>query len=389
MTKHNKAKSVREIFSEEEVSLIDLIRLFTDRRKYIFIFVPVFFLIGVLIAITSPVEYQSESQVLSEDGGGEGSGLSGLAGLAGLAGIQVPEASQGSSGLSPSMYPTIAHSEPFLLNLMKETFYFQEKQKEMSLYEYFSEERPGHIFSKTFDFFKGIPGRFFRLFEREKTWETPKQFDADTVANGGSGEQKQIVIPKIVSISSTQKYVMDQLASRIDIEAEGRIIDVKVKMPEPYISAQLNNIVLEKVLEYVISYKTEKQRQNLEFVQERTLEAEAKFKAAQLRLASFRDANQGMVTQTARTKEEQLQADFNLASSIYSGLAQQLEQTKIQLKKETPLFTEFEPVSVPLTKSEPVISKIIISYIALGVLFGGLSIFISIGRSFLKSTLQS
>ena len=363
---------------------MDLLRLFTDRKLYVLIAVAVFFTMGVLIAVTSPIEYKAEARVLSEDGGASSSASGGLAGLASLAGVGLPGgSSESSSGLSPDMYPTIATSEPFLLDLMKERFYFQEKGKEMSLQEYFSEERPGHIFAKAFGFLRGIPGRFFALFERNKTWEIPSQEseDSGSTDNGVASEPKR---PTIVHITADQKYVIDQLGPRIAIEAEGRMIAVSVKMPEPYISAQLNNLVLERVIDYVTAYKTKKQRENLQFIQERAVEAESKFKEAQLRLAAFRDANQGIVTQTARTREEQLLAEFNLATNIYSGLAQQLEQTKIQLKKDTPLFTEFEPVTVPLSKAEPSIPRILILYMAFGVVFGGMAIFIGIVRDYFR-----
>lgn len=381
-----KKTSVKATFSGDEISLLDLLRLFTERKRHIYITVGIFFVIGVVIATTSPVEYKTEAQVLSESGGASsGSSLGGLSGLAGLAGIQLPSTGQGDgAGLSPDMYPTIVESSPFLLDLMKEEFFFQEKNQELSLFEYFSSSQRGHAFSKIFGFLKGIPGRFFSLFEKkDKEWSIPQSSElAEDSASESIGNKKL----QIVSISNEQKFVMSELVSRIEIQAEGRIINVIVKMPEPYISAQLNNIVLQKVIEYVVAYKTEKQRQNLEFITERTKEAEEKFEKAQLRLAAFRDANQGIVTQTARTKEERLQADFSLASSIYNGLAQQLEQTKIQLKKDTPLFTEFEPVSVPLSKSEPSVPRILILYTFLGVFFGGLVIVVSIFRSYFQES---
>jgi hypothetical protein len=67
-------------------------------------------------------------------------------------------------------------------------------------------------------------------------------------------------------------------------------------------------------------------------------------------------------------------------------MAQELEQTKIQLKKETPLFSDFEPVTVPLTKSEPSVPGIIIKYIVLGGVFGFLVIFASIVKSYFKES---
>ncbi len=372
-TKH---KGIREIFSKDEISLIDLVRLFTDRFIFILVSIGIFFVMGILIALTSPIEYQTEVQVLSEtEAASSGSGLAGLAQLAG-----VPMSTGGGTGLSLDMYPAILDSRPFLIDLMEEQFYFQEKGTKMSLREYFLELRRGHLFSKVFGFLRGIPSRFFALFEREKEWSIPES----TIETNGDTTTTEILTREIINVSREQRYVMDELKSRITIEAKGRIVTVSAKMPEPYVCAELNNIVLDRVIQYVIAYKTDKQRANLDFIEERTLEAEKKFKEAQLNLARFRDANQRIVTQIARTKEEQLQAEYNLAFNIYSALAQELEQTKIDLKKETPLFTEFEPVTVPLVKSEPSVPGIMITYMIFGILVGGLGIVFSIIWTYYK-----
>lgn len=380
-----KRKSVREVFAGEEVALSDLFTLFTERKRYVFISAGVFFVLGILVAVTSPVEYEAEAQILSEDtNAASGSSLGGLAGLAGLAGLSIgPDGAQ-NVGLSPEMYPEIAASQPFLLDLMQEKFFFQENGKEMTLEEYFLEERPGHIFSKAYNFLRGVPGRFFALFDQKKQWNIPSQSDIEVPDSVPSAKK-----PRIINIDGSQLYVIEQLRSRIVIEAEGKIIGVKVKMPEPYISAQLNSIVLEEVIDYVVAYKTNKQRQNLEFIEGRTAEAEQKFKQAQLNLARFRDANQGIISQTAKTQEDLLESEFSLAAGVYNGLAQQLEQTKIQLKKETPLFTEFEPVTIPLGKAEPSVPRILIMYLAMGIFFGGVAIIVSIVRDYRSERVSS
>lgn len=384
-------KTVKEVFHQKEISLIDLFQLFKGKLLHIYISVAITFVVGVLIAITSPIEYEADAVVLSEAGSaGGGPDLSSLSGLAGLAGLALPQGGGGASGeLGPDMYATIASSQPFLSDLMQEKFYFQEKGRVMSLYEYFIEERPGHIFEKFFNFFKSLPGRFFALFEREKTWETPQIEDSsetgEPTTEGQPRKSKaELFSPKIISLSFSEKYVIGELNNRIKINPEGRLIVVKAKMPEPYVSAQLTSVVLKQIIEYVIAYKTAKQRENLEFIEERTKEAKEKFNEAQLRLAAFRDANQGIISQRLKTIEQQLDYEFTLAFNVYNGLAQQLEQTKIQLKEETPLFSEFQPIAIPNFKASPNVPKIITFYIFIGIFFGGISIIISILRSYLK-----
>ena len=173
-----------------------------------------------------------------------------------------------------------------------------------------------------------------------------------------------------VSVTSQENYVLKQLKERITIENEIKLIQLDVSMPEPLISAEVNALVLERLIDYVTNYKTVKQKINLEFVEDRVDEAQVKFQEAQLKLASYRDSNQGMISRRAMTKEEQLQLEFNLTFNIYNTLKQELEQSTIQLKRETPVFTIMEKASVPLGPSKPNKPLIIVFSMFLGFLVG-------------------
>jgi uncharacterized protein involved in exopolysaccharide biosynthesis len=69
---------------------------------------------------------------------------------------------------------------------------------------------------------------------------------------------------------------------------------------------------------------------------------------------------------------------------LYNSLATQLQQARIQLKKDTPIFSLLEPVYVPAGPSEPVASKIIITYIFIGVFIGLGIVFLQLALLFFK-----
>ena len=58
-----------------------------------------------------------------------------------------------------------------------------------------------------------------------------------------------------------------------------------------------------------------------------------------------------------------------MTSSVFQELAGQVEQAKIQVNKDTPIFTIIEPVSVPLERSKPKRSMMVIIWTFLGGLF--------------------
>ena len=103
-------------------------------------------------------------------------------------------------------------------------------------------------------------------------------------------------------------------------------------------------------------------------------ETSQKFEEAQQRLASFRDRNKNVSLATAKAEEERLTSQYNLVYGVYSELSKQLEQSKIQVKQETPVFTIIEPISVPTKKSKPNRPLILFLGILLGGIFGVASV---------------
>ncbi len=57
-----------------------------------------------------------------------------------------------------------------------------------------------------------------------------------------------------------------------------------------------------------------------------------------------------------------------LAYEVYKSLAQQLEDSKIKVKEETPVFTIIEPIVIPIQKSEPLRIFITITFMLIGFL---------------------
>jgi len=59
-----------------------------------------------------------------------------------------------------------------------------------------------------------------------------------------------------------------------------------------------------------------------------------------------------------------------LAFSVYGEIAKQLENAKIRVKEDTPIFSIIEPVTIPLEKSKPRRVLILMIWFFLGGVFG-------------------
>ncbi|OOG71192.1 Wzz/FepE/Etk N-terminal domain-containing protein [Algoriphagus sp. A40] len=339
------------------LAYLQLLQAVLKDRKKLLIFSGVGLFLGILVAFTTPREYQSSSYVLLESEG-EGSSLGQMGALAGLAGINVSQLQSGQMALTSEVFPEVIHSRDFLLEISKEKFKFESKNSQIqSLEEYYYEEKPSNIVKKALNFILSIPAIVVGWFA------SPDPMPA----NLATSENGQV---DYLNLTSQEFFIVGELKKRILIEQKGKLIRLNVSMPEPLIAAQVNSLVLERLIAYVTEYKVGRQRRNIEFIEERVLETEKKFDEAQMRLASFRDANQGLISQRARTREEQLEFEFNIAYNVYNTIKQELEQSAIQLKKETPIFTVLEKAAIPLGSSKPNKPLILIFSIFLGLFVG-------------------
>ena len=131
------------------------------------------------------------------------------------------------------------------------------------------------------------------------------------------------------------------------------MIGVSVEMPDPLAAAQVTNKVVALLTKKVTTYKSDKAKNNLEFIKSSFSDAKIEFEATQEKLASATDRNRNVSSATAQIDLQRLQNEYSLAFEVYKGLASQVEQGKIKLKEETPVFTVLEPVRVPVDKSKP------------------------------------
>ena len=64
-------------------------------------------------------------------------------------------------------------------------------------------------------------------------------------------------------------------------------------------------------------------------------------------MAAVRDRSQGVIGTRADIQRDRIQARYNVANAVYMDMAKQLEQAKLQVKRDTPVLTVIQPVTVP------------------------------------------
>jgi len=364
--------------SEDEIDLTALIQEVWKGRKTIFIAIGISFVFGVFIAMISPEEYESSTTLLPEStGGSTNRGASLMRQFGGFFDLGM---SGGGTSLGTNMYPNITQSTPFCLYLVNQELYFSSLDTTATILQYFSEIKEKPLIDDIKRYTIGLPGLLLslpdRFIERPTSINTPEQNAVEMI------EEKNTEQP--LKLSSKELSVINELKSRITTEIqEDGTVSLTTKMPDPYATAQLAELAVDYLTQYVTEYRTEKVQQDLEFTEKQHEEAKRRFIEAQEKLAFFSDRNTNIVTARAQTELERLQTEFNLRATVYQSLAQQLEQAKIKVQEETPVFKELEPVQIPLRESEPNRKIIIILSVFLGIVLGvGIILF----KSFYKAS---
>lgn len=362
-----KEKNIDQIDkSGDEIDLIALAKTLWNGRKTVIITVIIFAILGLFIALFSPKEYTASTTMVPQINSGS-SKMGGLSSLASLAGFNL-DMNAGGNELSPIIYPQIVSSTEFQLKIINTKYSFEELDEEVTLFDYY------------LDYYK--PGLFVVL--KNYTIGLPR------VISGAIKRDKEIVDvmdqvnSDIIRISKDQYEIIKSVKEKLTLSVNEKdgYLTLESRFNEAVLSAQIAEIAKELLQENITQLKIEKARAQMEFIEERYEEKKEEFEEAQSKLANFRDANKNISSALMRTQEERLQNEYQLAFEVYSELAKQLEQARIKVKEDTPVFLVIEEVVVPIEKSKPNRLVILAIWLVLGGIIG---IALIIGRRYISN----
>ncbi|MHB9142381.1 MAG: GNVR domain-containing protein, partial [Paludibacter sp.] len=162
---------------------------------------------------------------------------------------------------------------------------------------------------------------------------------------------------------------MDNIVS-LDADAKQGILTMTVSLPEALAAAQLAQKAQDILQRDIIDFKVQKAKADLDFIQGRYDVAKAEAEGYQMNLARKTDQYKNLTSAVPQVQSDRLQSRYGIANSVFQDLAKQLEQAKIQVKKDTPVFTIVQPVTIPSEKSKPSRALIMIIWIFMGGLVG-------------------
>ena len=343
--------------NSDEIDITEILKKLWVKRSFIIKLTVAFLLLGLFVALFSPVQYTSTCTVVPQSGNSSGGG--GLGGVAAIMGVNLGTAMMTEGTLSPVMYPEIIKSVPFTREIMKtEVIVEKSNGQPITLYDYYTDKqyRDFNLLGAIKKYTIGLPGVLIGAIRGDKE---PEIVESSLIGDSNT----------VFKLTEEEKRVYDAIQGAVQINPNSKdgYVTIGYVFPEAKVAAQVTDKIYRTLEEYVSQFKSEKLNDNLEFVEISYETARTDFLNAQDRLTAFQDANRVLSTASARSMETRLRNEYDIAFTIYRELATQREQAKIAVKENQTILTLVNPPVVPHEKSAPRRSIIIIGFLFLGV----------------------
>ena len=312
---------------DDEIDLVDILKKIYKSRKFILIISFFFALLGVAVALLSPVKYSSETIFITQN---QESNSSSLSGVASLVGINLGTSNFGGE-IPPSMYPQVTQSPKFKRLLLNSTIDFDDKisLKQFLIDFYKLNKEIDKINSDLF--VSELENDFFKM------------------------------IDNIISVKVNQKDGFITLSSTLPVAEYSAILTKKAKE------------ILQKI---IINNKIESANQNLIFSQQQLEEKKLIFDEIQAKLAFFSDSNLNSVNSFVINEKNKLEAEFQIINAVVTELSKQVEQAKLQVSKDTPVFSTVKEAVIPIERTSPKRTQIVLICGFIGVIISIISVLI-------------
>ena len=339
---------------EEGIDVIALLKSLWEGKWTIVILTAAFMVLGLAAALSMQRKYTVSTVMVPQVDSGSKSSLSSLASLAG---IDLSSAS--GSELSPLLYPQIVNSVPFMKELMYTPLHYNDVDTAVNMFTYTYQIAKPSLMGKVKKYTIGLPGVIMDAIRGEKP---------EVVMPAGSGGDDS---SKPIALSNDEYKLIKSIGENVSLAVDKKegYLTLTVTGTEPIQTTELAMKAQQLLQEEITRFRVEKSQNQLDYIQARYDEVKKETEAYQERLAVLTDRSQSMTNTRDRIEQDRIQSKYTISNSVYSELAKQLEQAKMQVKRDTPVFTVIKPVQVPNQPSNSR-AKTLVVWTFLGAVLG-------------------
>lgn len=315
-------------YKEEKTKQIDVVAIaktmWQNKKAYIIV-LPVVAILSYLIIVCVPRTYTSTVKLAPELSSFNPNSLTDLASSFDFD-MGGPKA--GGDAIFPELYPDLIESNDFVTSLFDVNVKSKDGKINTTYYNYLSTMQKAPWWKKH---------SIKSLFSSDK---------------GTKGKQQKV---NPFMLTKKQDEVAKSIGSLIkcNVDKKDYVISISVDDQDPLICATVADTVRQRLQQFITEYRTSKARTDLEYYQRLCKDAKEKYEKVRRTYGSYSDANQDVILESYKLKENDLENEMQLLYNNYTALTTQVQQAQAKLLMQTPAFTTLQNASVPLKPTGP------------------------------------
>lgn len=287
----------------------------------------IFGVLGIAVALLQQRKYNVKITLAPEAQQGGTSSLGSITAMLGLGNASVGTTAD---ALNITLFPEICKSTPFLTELFPVTLTPYVSPKEAKA---------------------GVVAAPVTVYDHITGADKPKKGFAAWLKNLLSKEEEEEgdITVNPAQLTKKQAGAAKRLSECIsaDVDKKTGIATVSVILDDKLMATQLADTVCRRLQEYVIVYRTQKATEDYNYYVKLADEALQNQIKAQAAYAASVDHERNIILQSVNNRRERLRQEAELATQIYSQMAQQRELARAKIQEEKPVFAVVQPATMP------------------------------------------
>ena len=315
---------------QQEYTVVDWRTVFKEiwkRRKLYFIIIPIVMILASLYIVSIPRTYTTDTEIIPETQGDLNSNTGALGSLASSFGFDMSNL-ESSDAITPMLYPDLLKDNGFIVSLFKIKINTQDGKLKTDYFTYISQYQKTAWWNKVLG---GIRSKFTK-----KQVSSRKSLDPYD-------------LPK-----KTDEVVKNRRSSlSIKIDKKTGSITISVTDQDPLVCKIIADSTRTRLENFITNYRTRKAKDDYAYYKKLTEEAHADYQKIRRLYGSYSDANEDVILQSVKSKQEDLENEMQLKYNAYTTLSTQMDAARAKVLAKTPAFTLIQGAAVPIKPESP------------------------------------
>lgn len=327
-TNHNHMEEENKGGQVKQIDIVAIARSMRQHKKLYFITLPIVLVISSLLIVCVPRYYSSTAKLAPELASFNSSSLGDLASQFGF---DLGTSSSNGDAIFPELYPDLIESNDFLTSLFDVKVASLDGTIHTTYYDYLATKQQAPWWKMAMN--------------SVKSWFAKK----DTTAYNKNTKINPFRLTK------KQDEIARSIANKVSctVDKKNYVISISVQDQDPLICASMTDTVQARLQQFITEYRTSKARKDLNYYKKLCADAKNKYEKVRQTYGSYADANQDVLLESYKLKENDLENEMQLLYNNYTAMQTQVQQAQARLTLQTPAFTTLQNASVPLKPAGP------------------------------------